>query len=131
MATKIIMTGYPVVHKTRFHELGYWMVEPGCWQVVDLQGHRPSQVGPQYATKAELLANLEAYATEYGCDGANPKPALRNLTDAETATVLCALRNFQVNPSWHGVELCDRLTKHQIDALCDAIGTCGRVKVGA
>ena len=63
-------------HKTRFTELGYWQIEPGCWQCVDLTGDRPAQVGYQYATKAELLANLEAYATEYGCENASPKPRI-------------------------------------------------------
>ena len=73
---------YPRVHKTRFTELGYWNVPaapgkgPSFWQCVDLTGDKPAQVGTQYATKAELLANLEAYATEYGCENANPKPVL-------------------------------------------------------
>jgi hypothetical protein len=65
----------PVVHKTRFTELGFCHLFD-FWQCVDLTGDRPAQVGYQYATKDELLANLEAYATEYGCEGANPKPVL-------------------------------------------------------
>ena len=77
---RIIVSDLPTIHKTRFKELGYWNVPsspgegPSFWQCVDLTGDRPAQVGTQYATKAELLANLEAYATEYGCDGANPRP---------------------------------------------------------
>lgn len=72
------ISGFPIVHKTRFSELGYWNVPsspgegPSFWQCVDLTGDKPAQVGTQYATKAELLANLEVYATEYGCDNANP-----------------------------------------------------------
>ena len=72
----------PVVHKTRFTELGFWNVPsspgegPSFWQFVDLTGDKPAQVGYQYATKAELLANLEAYATEYGCENASPKPRI-------------------------------------------------------
>jgi hypothetical protein len=63
----------PKTHKTRFKELGFWNLEPGCWQVVDVSGDKPAQVGCHYSSKAELLANLEAYATEYGCEGAQPK----------------------------------------------------------
>ena len=82
----------PVVHKTRFTELGFWNVPscwgwPGFWQCVDLTGDRPAQVGYQYATKAELLANLEAYATEYGCDGANPKPSPIRLSENQSAAI--------------------------------------------
>jgi hypothetical protein len=65
----------PVVHKTRFTELGYCHLFD-FWQCVDLTGDRPAQVGYQYATKAELMANLEAYATEYGCENASPKPRI-------------------------------------------------------
>ena len=63
----------PVVHKTRFTELGYCHLF-NFWQCVDLTGDKPAQVGHQYATEKELLANLEAYATEYGCENASPKP---------------------------------------------------------
>lgn len=74
----IHISGYPAIHKTRFSELGYWHLpgSPSLWQCVDLTGDKPAQVGTQYATEKELLANLEAYATEYGCDNANPKPQL-------------------------------------------------------
>jgi hypothetical protein len=78
--TGVVVSSIPTVHKTRFSELGYWHVPsspgegPSFWQCVDLTGEKPAQIGTQYATKAELLANLEAYATEYGCDNANPKP---------------------------------------------------------
>lgn len=54
---------------------------------------------------------------------------MRNLTEAETATLLCALRNHQINPEWHGVEKQDQLTDVQIDSLCDAIGTTGQIQI--
>ena len=76
----------PVVHKTRFTELGFCHLFD-FWQCVDLTGDRPAQVGYQYATKAELLANLEAYATEYGCDGANPKPSPIRLSENQSAAI--------------------------------------------
>ena len=82
-------------HKTRFTELGYWQIEPGCWQCVDLTGDRPAQVGYQYATKAELLANLEAYATEYGCENASPKPR----QDENYARLLRVAKEIANNPA--------------------------------
>lgn len=61
------------IHKTRFAELGYWMLDAGCWQVVDLTGDKPAQVGQFYPTKEALLGNLENYASEYGCELATPR----------------------------------------------------------
>jgi hypothetical protein len=75
----LLLSGYPPIHKTRFSILGYWHLTGtgfSFWQCVDLTGDKPAQVGHQYATEKELLANLEAYATEYGCEEANPKPSL-------------------------------------------------------
>ena len=75
----MLISGYYPIHKTRFKELGFWHVTAtgvDFWQCVDLTGDKPAQVGTQYATKAELLANLEAYATEYGCENASPKPRI-------------------------------------------------------
>jgi len=66
------MMELPIIYKTRFKELGFWQIEPGCWSFVDLTD-TPRQVGAHYATKAELLANCEQYATEFGCEGATPK----------------------------------------------------------
>jgi hypothetical protein len=93
-----LISGHLPIHKTRFTELGFWNVPsspgegPGFWQCVDLTGDRPAQVGYQYATKAELLANLEAYATEYGCEGANPKHSLSNFADGYHADTIALLR---------------------------------------
>ena len=56
----------PLHHRT----LGYARIAPGVWQHVDL--HDPAdmrQVGPQYATKAALLADTDRYALEsWGID---------------------------------------------------------------
>jgi hypothetical protein len=73
----VLISGNPIIHKTRFKELGYWKLGPGCWSVVDLNDGEPRQIGTKYATEKELLANLEAYATEYGCDDAMPKNPVR------------------------------------------------------
>jgi hypothetical protein len=47
---------------TRFPGLGYRKDSPNLWRVVDTSSGR--SVGPQYRTKAELLADLARYARE-------------------------------------------------------------------
>jgi hypothetical protein len=63
------MRNDPMVRNTRFDGLGY--VPPSCngdaWRFVDMTDpQRNALVGPHYRTKAELLADLERYAKEYG-----------------------------------------------------------------
>lgn len=65
---------------TRYKELGYRKDGPMLWRICDLTGERAQAIGAHYATKAELLADLDRYAAEYGCDGtthAAPSPAPR------------------------------------------------------
>jgi hypothetical protein len=50
------------VHRTRFEPLGYQHVARGLWRCVDLE--TGAHVGPQYRTKAELLADLPRYARD-------------------------------------------------------------------
>lgn len=53
---------------TRFPELGYEKHGPSLWRIIDTE--TGSAVGPQYRTKAELLADLERYARDnYGIVG--------------------------------------------------------------
>lgn len=55
------------VFHTRFKTLGFVQLDPRTWQFVILDDpNHPSQVGTHYASKAELLADLTRYATEYG-----------------------------------------------------------------
>lgn len=58
------------INKTRFAGLGYWNQERGLWRVCDIhesvlnsQG-MPRTVGPLYASKAELMADLARYARD-------------------------------------------------------------------
>ena len=53
------------VRKTRFKELGYISDAPGLWRIVDMDGQ--ARVGPQYTSLSELLADLERFATQFGC----------------------------------------------------------------
>lgn len=54
-------------YKTRFPELGYQNHDKGLWRIVDLSDGSKAAIGPHYVTKAELLADLHRYATEFGC----------------------------------------------------------------
>jgi hypothetical protein len=86
-----MITPYPKVHRTRFAELGYWQVEPGCWSFVNFdEDGTPHQVGHKYASKMELLFNLEGYAAEFGCDGAAKKESAPVLLTALQALLIYA-----------------------------------------
>ncbi len=58
------------IHTTRFKELGFTNQEPGLWRFVDISEgidrDRPRTIGPMYASKAELLADLTDYAAQFG-----------------------------------------------------------------
>lgn len=57
------------VRPTRYPELGYRCDGPGLWRIYDMADKgRESPVGPQYTSKAELLADLGRYAKDFGCD---------------------------------------------------------------
>jgi hypothetical protein len=51
---------------TRFPELGFRKDAPGLWRIVAADTEH--SIGEHYVTKAELLADLERYARDYGCD---------------------------------------------------------------
>lgn len=55
------------IRPTRYLELGYRNDGRGLWRIYALDG-TPAAVGPHYASKAELLADLNRYAKEYGCE---------------------------------------------------------------
>ena len=56
------------IRPTRFSVLGYRCDGRGLWRIYDVEDRNSiAAVGPQYATKAALLADLERYANEYGC----------------------------------------------------------------
>lgn len=62
--------------KTRYTELNYgptyptgWTVRPDGWRFQDAS--TGNQIGPRYATRLELLADLERFASLFGCEGAS------------------------------------------------------------
>lgn len=51
---------------TRFEGLAYDFICPGVWMFLDVLGQPPAQIGRQYASKAEMLADVERFAAERG-----------------------------------------------------------------
>lgn len=50
---------------TRFPELNYERQSPSLWRFIDATTGR--HVGPQYRTERELLADMQRFATVFGC----------------------------------------------------------------
>ena len=50
------------VHSTRFNAIGYAKIRPGYWSFIAQDDK--VQVGPQYRSKAEMLADLTRYAAD-------------------------------------------------------------------
>jgi hypothetical protein len=74
------------LYKTRFSEIGFTMNSPSDWRFVDLSESKTDKnqmhvIGGSYPTREQLLLNVEHYAAEYGCEGAN-KPNLQTPSDA-------------------------------------------------
>ena len=61
------MENYDKLHKTRFHGL-FYTHNGDHWRFINGEDGDQHAVGPQYATKAELLGDLTRYAAEYGYD---------------------------------------------------------------
>ena len=62
------------IRPTRFNLLGYRQDAAQLWRLYNLDGYEPHAVGPHYRTKAELLADLERYAREYGAESLTESP---------------------------------------------------------
>ncbi len=58
---------------TRYKELCYVNCGRELWRFMDAATGKV--IGPYYATKSELLADLERYAAAYGCEGATDNRA--------------------------------------------------------
>jgi hypothetical protein len=70
-----------ILYSTRFKEIGFTMSEPGRWRFVDItdapDGNKDKmhEIGRDYPTREQIIANVERFAAEFGCDGANkPTP---------------------------------------------------------
>jgi len=80
------------LYKTRFTEIGFTMNSLGDWRFVDLSdaqdGNKDNMhcIGASYPTKDQLLLNVERYAAEYGCEGAD-KPNVQTPSDGLMAQI--------------------------------------------
>ena len=61
-----ISIGDRPIRPTRYPELGYRQDAPDLWRIYATEDRCP--VGPHFASKAELLADLHRYAAFYGCE---------------------------------------------------------------
>jgi hypothetical protein len=61
-----MIIGELVIRDTRCPELGYCKLSDGLWRIVD--NSTGNCVGPHYRTQTELLADLNRYARQFGCD---------------------------------------------------------------
>ncbi len=69
--------------RTRFPQLGFRQDAPGVWRIVAVEDN--ASVGPHYASKAELLGDLERFAAFYGCEDAAPNPLRALLLETKQA----------------------------------------------
>ncbi len=56
--------------RTRYAELAYEQQDAGLWRIIDIVG---TAIGPQYKSRAELLADLDRFAQEFGATDTGPK----------------------------------------------------------
>ena len=75
--------------RTRYKELDYFNDDANLWRIYTGGTDDGSAVGPHYRTKAELLADLDRFAAEFGCEDAQkaPEPETIDLTPTWQATM--------------------------------------------
>ena len=55
-----------MLYGTRYPELGYRKDSDTLWRIVDKSSG--AAIGPHYRTKGELLADLDRFARDFGCN---------------------------------------------------------------
>ena len=58
------MSKFDRINRTRFSGLGFAQIARGLWMFIDID--TDAQIGPQYARKDELLAEVRTFAEERG-----------------------------------------------------------------
>lgn len=83
---------------TRYKELSFHEWGRGNWRLVTTDDH--ATVGPHYKSKAELLADLDRYAAEYGCEGATDpyRETCRAIVAALDANNVAEARRLAARP---------------------------------
>jgi hypothetical protein len=65
----------PPARPTRFKELGFCCHAPNLWRIMDITDDpRGAAVGPFYRSKDELLADLNRFAEDFGCEATKKDP---------------------------------------------------------
>lgn len=111
-----------MVSRTRFPELGYEKHDAALWRIMDLtDSGRAAAVGPHYRSKSELLADLDRYAAEFGCDLATGIPANPQF-NGKSAYILG--QQLQADPAvsfWLKKAIRDLDGRDPVDAMKDAV----------
>lgn len=71
----------PEIRPTRYQDLGYRQDGPQLWRIYHTE-EPVAAVGPFYASKAELMGDLDRYAREFGAplrELPHPDPAIRRI----------------------------------------------------
>lgn len=82
------------IRPTRYRTLGYRCDGPKTWRIYDTSDDSPAAVGPFYATKAELLADLDRYAREFGVTDADRALGVAERHELVTAMDDCWIRSL-------------------------------------
>jgi len=62
------------VIRTRYTELMYEQQATNLWRIIDVDGvDGQAAIGPRYKSRAELLADLDRFAREFGAIDAGPR----------------------------------------------------------
>lgn len=103
------MVRFGPAKRTRYADLGYQCREDH-WRVLDLSrrepGDEPRGVGPCYASEAELLADLDRFAHDFGCNPgyvADDCPTLR------------------LKRAIDGMIATERMISHPVGSVADAV----------
>ncbi len=78
----------PNITRTRYDVLSFSRVERGSWRFIDSQTQEA--IGPSYATRAELLADVESFARDRGFVAATPLHQFKLLGWFQDDRVMCA-----------------------------------------
>lgn len=79
------------IRPTHFSELGYTQIGTR-WRIIDTS--TGSFVGPHYPTMRELLADLDNFATVFGCNVGKMTPTGRVLSNKELAQIVWRVDYF-------------------------------------
>lgn len=84
---------------TRYRELSYRLDGPACWRIYG----EGSAIRAPYATKDELLADLDNVARSYGCAGAPARPKPTELPEDVRAIISTISTDLEIIGTWMSI----------------------------